>query len=505
MSASVTQTKQAPLFSPLTRRKVSFEIVAQFTQAIAGGTMQPGTQLPPEPELMAMFGVGRGSIREAIKILEFGGLVEIRRGEGTYVQNSCNFNLLTPLYLSLLWESASPETLCDYFSALDYARIVFGPTRPRSAAGDYYAAAEELECLFQAAMNGEPVDYVAVGRATLAEQEQWNAGHGNLPLELVSSLSYYLFRRTLSPLDSAPVTPADWAAMELTHQLRVSAAKDPTPEKLALYTEAREHSFYDRLISNSQGSSRFRQNRKREGSYVIFWKLVEGMVKGSNDPGSKILTEMEASEKYEVSRSVVREAMKGAEALGLVEIRPGGTFIARENEGLPPIFDPKAYGNIIETQSAEMFLTFKAAIRCALLWLANRNATKEERETYQDLANAFARSMTSIPQDAQRAYQALVKANRYLDEICHNEVLQRVSRITTLVSSGSRTAFVENALALGRQREVVQAYQADAGILTGEVKADIPAVSRAKLALWKSVEGVEDSGEDAPLRTTQNV
>ena len=229
---------------------------------------------------------------------------------------------------------------------------------------------------------------------------------------------------------------------------------------------------------------------------MIFWQLVENMVKGVYGPGSKVLTEMEAAEKYQVSRSVVREAMKGAEALSLVEIRSGGTFIAGENEGLPDIFDPTAYGNIIESQDAEVFLTFKAAIRCALLWLAHRNASPEERKTYRELTNAFSRAMTSIQQDPQAAYQALVKANAYLDEICHNDVLRRVSKITTLVSSGSRTAFVENAMALGRQREVAQAYQLDAEILTGESKADIPAVSLARLALWKSVEGVTDAEAD---------
>ena len=148
------------------------------------------------------------------------------------MQGACDYPLLTPLYLSLLWDTSSPETLCDYFSALDYARIVFGPTRPRAAGGDYYAAAERLEEQFRAAMNGESVDYAEVGRATVEEQDKWNAGHGNLPLELVLSLSYYLFRRTLSPKDSAPVAPADWAAMNLTHQLRIVRAYQKDAEIL---------------------------------------------------------------------------------------------------------------------------------------------------------------------------------------------------------------------------------------------------------------------------------
>ncbi len=89
-------------FSSLARGRVSFEIVAQVTQAIAQGSIPLGSYLPTEPQLMAQFGVGRNALREAIKILEAFGLVTVRRGAGTYVQDSCTFDLLVPLFLRLL-------------------------------------------------------------------------------------------------------------------------------------------------------------------------------------------------------------------------------------------------------------------------------------------------------------------------------------------------------------------------------------------------------------------
>ena len=92
-------------FSSLARGRVSFEIVAQVTQAIAQGSIPLGSYLPTEPQLMAQFGVGRNALREAIKILEAFGLVTVRRGAGTYVQDSCTFDLLVPLFLRLLWLS----------------------------------------------------------------------------------------------------------------------------------------------------------------------------------------------------------------------------------------------------------------------------------------------------------------------------------------------------------------------------------------------------------------
>lgn len=47
--------------------------------------LQPGDKLANEVELVSQLGVGRGTIREAIKILESRNVVEIRRGKGTYI------------------------------------------------------------------------------------------------------------------------------------------------------------------------------------------------------------------------------------------------------------------------------------------------------------------------------------------------------------------------------------------------------------------------------------
>ena len=116
-------------FSSLARGRVSFEIVAQVTQAIAQGSIPLGSYLPTEPQLMAQFGVGRNALREAIKILEAFGLVTVRRGAGTYVQDSCTFDLLVPLFLRLLWLSPTEEDLQGAFQGLDHARALDPPTQ----------------------------------------------------------------------------------------------------------------------------------------------------------------------------------------------------------------------------------------------------------------------------------------------------------------------------------------------------------------------------------------
>lgn len=68
------------LFQPVTTGRISAEIVDQIKDAIRGGLLRPGDRLPPERDLTAQLGVSRVSVRDALRILEAHGLVEVRVG-----------------------------------------------------------------------------------------------------------------------------------------------------------------------------------------------------------------------------------------------------------------------------------------------------------------------------------------------------------------------------------------------------------------------------------------
>ena len=58
---------------------------AAIRTAIRQGTFTPGSQLPPEMELLQMLGVSRSTLREALRSLEEQGMIIRRRGLGTFV------------------------------------------------------------------------------------------------------------------------------------------------------------------------------------------------------------------------------------------------------------------------------------------------------------------------------------------------------------------------------------------------------------------------------------
>lgn len=55
-------------------------VAAKLRKRIITGELRDGDEIPPEPELLAEFGVSRPSIRDAFRILETEGLIRIRRG-----------------------------------------------------------------------------------------------------------------------------------------------------------------------------------------------------------------------------------------------------------------------------------------------------------------------------------------------------------------------------------------------------------------------------------------
>ncbi len=65
--------------------RISDTVVDQILSLIENGQLNVGDQLPGERDLVSQLGVGRASVREALRILEAQGLVEVRPGIGTFI------------------------------------------------------------------------------------------------------------------------------------------------------------------------------------------------------------------------------------------------------------------------------------------------------------------------------------------------------------------------------------------------------------------------------------
>ncbi|GAA2274307.1 FadR/GntR family transcriptional regulator [Glycomyces scopariae] len=75
-------------------------VTAELVQRIVRGDYPPGSALPAEHALCDVFSVSRTVVREAVKVLQEKGLVQIRQGSGTAVLPSTSWNMLDELVLA---------------------------------------------------------------------------------------------------------------------------------------------------------------------------------------------------------------------------------------------------------------------------------------------------------------------------------------------------------------------------------------------------------------------
>lgn len=73
--------------TPVARVSLVDATLSELTKAIEGGRWGVGTRLPRETELSEQLGVGRNTVREAIRVLAHKGMLEVRQGDGTYVRS----------------------------------------------------------------------------------------------------------------------------------------------------------------------------------------------------------------------------------------------------------------------------------------------------------------------------------------------------------------------------------------------------------------------------------
>ena len=83
-------------------RSVVQQTMDYITDSIIRKELLPGDQIPTEAQLTEILGVSRNTVREAIKILIYMGVLEIRRPEGTFVCSGFSEPLIDPMLYGII-------------------------------------------------------------------------------------------------------------------------------------------------------------------------------------------------------------------------------------------------------------------------------------------------------------------------------------------------------------------------------------------------------------------
>ena len=100
-------------------KSVVEQIVDNITNAIINGELKPGDKIPTENELCTSMGVGRNSVREAIKILGAYGVINIKRAEGTFVTQDYDSKMLFPVLYGIILQKDSANQIVELRKIID--------------------------------------------------------------------------------------------------------------------------------------------------------------------------------------------------------------------------------------------------------------------------------------------------------------------------------------------------------------------------------------------------
>jgi DNA-binding FadR family transcriptional regulator len=112
----------APL---LKREALPEQIVRQLLGLVKSGELKPGDRLPAERTLAESLGVGRPTLREALRALQLLGILDIRHGGGVFVSSLQPDTLLGPLHLFLSLDRHNLDTILEARKVIEGALLAY--------------------------------------------------------------------------------------------------------------------------------------------------------------------------------------------------------------------------------------------------------------------------------------------------------------------------------------------------------------------------------------------
>lgn len=109
--------------------KIYVRILQHIEALIMEGSLQSGDKLPSERDLAEQLGVGRPSVREALRALELLDLIETRKGEGTYLRQAGSHRLAEILAGFFLKDANARKDLAETRRILEVEAVRLGCDR----------------------------------------------------------------------------------------------------------------------------------------------------------------------------------------------------------------------------------------------------------------------------------------------------------------------------------------------------------------------------------------
>jgi DNA-binding FadR family transcriptional regulator len=196
------------------------QVISQLSSQIQAGEWPVGAKIPTEPRLVELLGVGRNTVREAVRALTHAGVLECVQGSGTYVRSTDELT----------------GVVARKFGAADVGHTI------------EVRRALEVEAARLAALRRTPEDLSRLADALVARDVAWQSADAEVFVEADTDLHVAVVAAAHNPMlaelyasvgaairasVAAAVGPALAAGEHIDHARLVAAIRDGDPDRAA--------------------------------------------------------------------------------------------------------------------------------------------------------------------------------------------------------------------------------------------------------------------------------
>jgi len=204
----------------------------------------------------------------------------------------------------------------------------------------------------------------------------------------------------------------------------------------------------------------------------IIKRIEKALVEGELKPGDKVPAEREFVQKFKVSRTSFREAIKMLTALGVVKIKRGdGTYVTKGNSN--SIIDPLVFSLILEEKIPQHLLQLRKILEVGILMLVIDEVNEEDISKMEKAIESLEENYRKKNSNATELTHCDLSFHLALAEATHNPLIVRIMgvvlnlvfssiRRTHLLFKDTKQAIKEHKalLAAITQRDIIKAQEA---------------------------------------------
>ena len=231
------------------------------------------------------------------------------------------------------------------------------------------------------------------------------------------------------------------------------------------------------------------QETKKQASAVsqVFDNIINEIIEGRLRPGDRLPTESELSEKYQIGRNSVREAIKQLQAFGILYIRRAdGTFVS-ENYN-QKMLDPLLYSLILQDHDWRYFVQLRSAMEIGVLFLAVDSERREEMVArLEELIRSMEKEVARARPSVDRLLELDLTFHETISSAISNPMVDSVTNYIARLTVPSRRATTRKWLKDKKENRFVDLHRQIVDVLKTKDKSRIEEVVEAHYAIWSSI------------------